>query len=109
MRDMTEAELSSWYDHNAWPCGHGNRYLPGPTGGMMMNITCPTCGMRMNVNDPAGMVTFRTGEILFEPPGYKQPEVDNRSLLKIFFDAVKPPASELSLWEKFKNLFRWVP
>ena len=52
MRDMTPAELDSWYRHHQWPCCGGREYVLGPRGGMAINLTCPKCGMQINVVDP---------------------------------------------------------
>jgi hypothetical protein len=73
MRKMTPDEIESWYGGAGWPCGHGREYLPGPRGGMSMNIECPTCHMKINVIDPQSQAQLPVGEVLFEPEGYVPP------------------------------------
>jgi hypothetical protein len=69
MREMTEAELESWYGQGRWPCCGGAEYIAGPRGGMSQNITCPDCGMQLNVIDPKSHWAksgLRIGQVLRE-------------------------------------------
>lgn len=81
MREMTEQERQSWYVEKRWPCCGGETYIPGPRGGMSMNIECPSCGMRINVIDPGSHwashpgLTF--GQVINEAPGMPGPLNDD--------------------------------
>lgn len=73
MRNMTQGEVQSWYEKAEWPCGHGNEYLAGPSGGIMQNIKCPVCGMEMNVTDHMMGFDVPFGQVISEPEGYVPP------------------------------------
>lgn len=90
MRDMTEAELTWWYDQRRWPCGHKGEFLAGPAGCGMRNIQCAECLLRLNVVDPfeAPEMPFvpRLGKVIHEPPGYKCLELPQAKLAPVSDD-----------------------
>lgn len=74
VRDMTQEEKVLYYGDLTLPCGHGSSYIPGPEGGIMMNISCPTCGLRLSVVNPESGFRFNPndapGQVISEPAGY---------------------------------------
>lgn len=76
VRDMTREEKVLFYGDLTMPCGHGSMYIPGPTGGIMMNITCPTCKLRLSVVDPESGFRFNPddapGQVISEPESYAE-------------------------------------
>ena len=78
-RLMTKEEMKLWYIKGQLPCGHGNRYIPGPRGGISQNVSCPTCNLKLNVIDLDSQWANAKGEpwfgqVLWTPSNYSPPE-----------------------------------
>lgn len=69
MRDMTTAELATFYGLGRCPFCEGVSFLNGPRGGLMQNIQCCSCAARINIvpGPVMGLPPPHIGQVLKEP------------------------------------------
>ena len=72
MREMTVAECRIFYLEHSCPFCWTSRqlFIPGPRGGLSVNVGCPKCAGRLNVIDErlaGGPIVEGWGQVIREP------------------------------------------